>query len=325
MMLSIFNNHDSETRVRVVLIFGMGFVGKSIFESLQNENSISSYNEIPVDWRDATVRAAELKRINQLISKIDSDSGISRLDIVWAAGKSGFASSYTECLAEMSGYCDVIAFAVDLKRILGDLPSCYFHQISSAGSVYGSQKFIDSTTWPCPDSHYGKLKLDQENELSDSLSGLYRCLIYRLSSVYGFSRASNRHGLISTLIYAALHSEVIDLFGGADTLRDFVYSQDVSRFISYSITSESPVTGNYLLVSGKPASLREIVSTVESVVGKSIYIKFRSCGSNANDVSFSKNCMPAYWSPTDLRTGIGATYIKTRSYFSAGGKLYQPS
>ena len=61
--------------------------------------------------------------------------------------------------------------------------------------------------------------------------------VYRVSSVYGIIDTRYRMGLIPTLLRDGLRRQVSTIAGSPSTLRDFVWLEDVGRYIALDILS----------------------------------------------------------------------------------------
>ena len=70
--------------------------------------------------------------------------------------------------------------------------------------------------------------------------------------------------------------------------------------------------GIFLLASGKPAAIAEVLRIVERVEDRRLYVRFERQASNADHMSFVPSALPANWWPTDLDTGIRLTARQLR-------------
>lgn len=301
---------------QVVLIFGVGLIGRAIYDGLKGVKGVA-FQEFPVSWLAAGERESQLLDIKHAMSCLNSFCPPARVDVVWSAGKSGFSSDEQDLASELVAFQDVLEFSSFLKAEYSSA-LFFFHHISSAGGLFEGSRFVDSATPPTPRRGYGCLKLKQEDLLQDRLCKEYEILIYRPSTVYGFAMMANRKGLVSTLIYAALKNQVVNLYGRSDTLRDYVYCDDIARFVVDKILAYLPSGETFFLASGKPTALDEVLKIVEDVLMRKIYLKYQQLALNAEHNTFNKNLLPKGWNPVDLRTGIFITFMKTKSYLSYG-------
>jgi hypothetical protein len=94
------------------------------------------------------------------------------------------------------------------------------------------------------------------------------------------------------------------------TLRDFIFADDVARFLGPLLleANESMKDSTAVLAHGKPYSLMEIQRQVESVVGHRIYVRYSLDPSNRDDITFSHRVLPAGWQSSDMRSNIRRIY-----------------
>jgi len=226
-----------------------------------------------------------------------------RLDIVWAAGKNGFDSNAETMATETALLTELLELAC---RLLDQIPDAEhsFHLISSAGALFEGQVHIENASQPIPTRAYGVAKLKQER-LVAGLPGAIRKMVYRPSSVYGY-RPGARIGLFAALLRGALENQTARIFGLADTLRDYVYNEDIGRFVVEQILLPHH-RETCILASGKPTSTFEAIHLIESVTQTRLYLQFDPAPHNALHMSFRPSALPQDWSVTPIRTGIYRT------------------
>jgi len=316
-MIICHSKQSSSEFRRLVLVFGVGLIGRSILAALmcRDEMTVESF---PFNWTDKNRRDYEADKILDFIKSLSQKySRVSRFDIVWSAGCGGFTSKQSEFDSESCAFNTLLLFSQKLRELIPTANAC-FHLFSSAGGLFEGQRFVDSNSLPKPLRPYGELKLSQEKHLYKSLYSQYHLLIYRPSSVYGLSVAGNRKGLISTLLYCAERGQVAQMYGGQDTLRDFVCVEDIAHFVVGKIYCNTLSNLTYMLVSAKPTAMVEVIKTIEDVVDKRLYLHFWSATSNALDNSYSQSILPDGWNPIDLRTGVAKTFLQTKLYLNGG-------
>lgn len=300
------------TASRIVLLFGRGLIGDNIVMSLQSMGNMTS-SELPYDWGSKAARAACGRTI--LAQMHTGCSDISRIDFIWAAGRAGFGAADTELATEMSAFEDVLDLAQ--KSIDANPDALHvFHHTSSAGGLFEGQRLVNANSAPSPKRPYGASKLEQERLLS-RLDDSCRKLIYRPSSVYGYSVRSLRTGVISALINDNLNRRMTRVFGNSDTIRDYISAADIGRFVSTRVQAHPNNNRTvYTLASGKPTSLYEVLCTVRSVTGQPLMLRFDPQPNNSDDITFDQSILPDDLKTIDLRTGIRLTLLLMRSAFA---------
>ena len=250
-MLILHNeSNDSEnTEVSVAAIFGVGLIGTHLVRNLYQCNYKAAHR-LPFSWQNPSHRKKEkadiLNCIRSLVKKniaqnlsrgglyaLPSQAGINpattnRIDFIWSAGKGGFGMKQSDTLREMNSFSEVVEMAIAMLR---ENPSCLvrFHMLSSAGGLFEGQRNVNTASLPAPRRPYGSLKLSQEKILDDC-NGLIR-FIYRPTSVYGFAGLNHRLGLIPTLLWNGSKNKVSTIFGAPETLRDYVWADDIGAFM----------------------------------------------------------------------------------------------
>jgi len=208
-------------------------------------------------------------------------------------------------MPEVRAFEKALAFSHQLlRRIPGARHS--FHLISSAGGLFEGQKHVDRTSLPRPRKPYGRAKLQQEQMLA-RLPAQVRKMIYRLSTVYGFSGKGVRCGLVNTLIQNSIRRQPSHIVGNALTIRDYVLVSDVGKFIASRLQDVDASSRLLTLASGKPTTIFEVLNRIENIVGRKCFYAFEDVSTNTTDISFSPAILPEFWFPTDLGTGLRQT------------------
>ena len=330
-MLILHNpQNDGEKPITsIAAVFGVGLIGVHLVNNLY-QYQYKTAHSLPFSWQDASHRKKEKADIRYYIQNLmknpDHDPGNShcrgglyalptqagvnpapanRIDFVWSAGKGGFGMEQSDTLPELASFSEVMEMAIAVRR---ETPSCQvrFHMLSSAGGLFEGQRNVNADSQPAPKRPYGALKLAQEKMLDDC-DGLIR-FIYRPTSVYGFAGLNRRLGLIPTLLLNGTKNKVSTIFGAPETLRDYVWADDIGAFMADMIASQIESSSRFLLASGKPSALFEIFNRIEKILNKKLFCHYIKSGGNAEHNTFSMRPRPACWNPVDLETGIRRTY-----------------
>lgn len=298
MILNTKSQLGSPQVTHATAVFGSGLIGGSIVQALSWEGD-STNTHFPLDWSSRTARILDLATITTAFSGLPRTA---TLDVIWAAGRTGFACSQDEVKEEREAFTDIMDWVHNVsqrfpRQVLN------LHVVSSAGGLFEGQRFVCNDSLPRPLRPYGELKLDEESIARTVCHGL-PVQIYRPSSVYGLGGVNGRSGLVNTLIMNAKVHTTSRIFGGLDTIRDYVLASDIGKFVAAQTGIRESESKTHLLASGKPAALREVLSIIYRVVGRPLLIKLDPVPSNANHITFRPSGLPAGWAPTDLETGI---------------------
>jgi UDP-glucose 4-epimerase len=136
---------------------------------------------------------------------------------------------------------------------------------SSGGSVYDTRQPppYRETSATAPSSAYARLKLDIEDAfLSTAVPGSERTVL-RLSNAYGpGQRTGTGQGVVGHWFEALRSGEPVRLFGDPDTIRDYVYIDDIAAAFVAAHLTDGPLPSILNVGSGRPTSLRELLSLV---------------------------------------------------------------
>ena len=285
----------------VTAVFGVGLVGSALVRRLKAAGPWES-EALPFDWHDDAARRAQLERIEAKVRAFGNASSEVAVTLVWSAGQAGFQARREELSGELALFRAVLALGERCAEAFSPGRMRVVH-FSSAGGLFEGQRSVDARSTPNPRRPYGELKAHQEDLLRRS--GLPATIV-RLSTVYGPLRAGQRLGLVSTLVANGVRREVSSIFGSMDTLRDFVWVDDVAAFVSRRLSSADGGNGASVvfLASGRPFSIFEIQKIVEDLLGHKLYVSHAPRATNSDDITFARSALPADWISSDLRTNL---------------------
>lgn len=294
-----------------VALFGLGLIGKSIYDQLAVGAAAPQIASYPFSWSEEKAWPLQVEAIRMAINRRTSAATDNNhlVDVVWAAGRAGFSASQHDLQRETAAFKTVLSICSDLARQSKER-TLRFHFLSSAGGLFEGQRCIDHLSVPRALRPYSAAKLEQETLLAALLPAcsLY---IYYPSSVYGHCGFGQRVGVVTALIRAAITNSVATIYGGSDTLRDYVFVDDVARYIGEKISFQS-ASGRFFLASGKPTAMTEMITLVERALQRRIYVVFQSRSDNRDHNSYRQSALPLGWRTTPIDVGIQRTALKLR-------------
>ena len=301
---------------QLIALFGAGLIGSAVVRAIMQEG-VGSAITLPFSWKDAVCREADLASLTDTM--IEMMAGPVRyVDVVWTAGRAGFAAGWTDVEEELAAFESVNRLCVQLRDAL-PLARHRIHIMSSAGGLFEGQRFVGEGAVPAPRRPYGHLKLEQEQRANRLSAGIIP-FIYRPSSVYGLGVLGGRAGLIATLIQNAKRYSPSRIVGRLDTIRDYVLVNDIGKFVAQCINKTAERPENFLLASGRPTGMCEVLDIVGKVIGRPLYLKLDTAPSNASHFSYRQSALPDNWFPTDLETGIKQVARQLASSFETRGR-----
>lgn len=295
---------------RIVVMFGLGLIGHAIMASVSRSTDPSA-RRMSFAWGRRATRLDQMTDIRAEVENlIENYSGTGvAVDVVWSAGKAGFAATRHHLDLESAAFEDVLSLSRQLSAFSTIRP-LRFHLVSSAGGLFEKQRNVEPTTSPKPLQPYGEAKLEQERQAQECTEKL-NCSIYRPSSVYGYRRGG-RSGLVGTLIQNAIANRTSNIFGGLSVQRDYILAGDVGRFVAQRILSIEGAAGVFLLASGKPTTTWEIVRLIERTLRRRLSVRFQAIHENTADNTFLPSCRPTGWTTTPLDVGVKKTLVSIK-------------
>ena len=291
----------------VALLFGTGLVGGAIANALKSATCAVAQT-LPWSWDDANAdHAVAVERATSTALKAHPGADLA---VIWAAGRSGFASDAGTMACEVAALEAVLASS---RRLLSAFPDRRgsLHHVSSAGGLFEGQTSCGPDAIPRPLRPYGSGKLAQEGLVTAAKDFAHR-RIYRPSSVYGHVRGGRR-GLIPVLMAAALRRVPARIVGELTTQRDYVHASDVGRYVAAMVLAPGSASSTTSLVAqGRPASIFEILQLVEAQIGLPVPRELDAMPDNARDTTFLRTALPSGFNPMPLAEGIARTALTLR-------------
>ena len=134
----------------------------------------------------------------------------------------------------------------------------------SSMSVYGMDTgIINKDTVPRPKTHYGKSKLQAENEIHQLQARDFKVVIIRPPMVYG----QNCKGNYNSLVKIALKSPV---FPKIENQRSMIYFENLCEFIRLMIVNEE--SGIFYPQNDEYSNTSELVKLIAEAHGKNIFL-----------------------------------------------------
>jgi len=213
---------------------------------------------------------------------------------------------------------DLAAFEQFLRTVKALVVPPTVVLLSSGGTVYDPDVAppYAETAPTRPGSAYGSAKLALEEQLAARAPG--RFVTLRVSNAYGPGQpVASGQGVIAHWLRAARRGEDIRLFGAPETIRDYVYVDDVARAMRAVDAVPGPLPPVLNIGSGRPTTLQELAETVLAVV-QDPAVQLVVEGRRSFDVprtwlDISLAASVLGWSPqTPLTDGIAAAWAAVR-------------
>ena len=128
--------------------------------------------------------------------------------------------------------------------------------------------------------------------------------ILKFYNIYG---PTSKKGAVYLFTKAAIDGENVVVYGDGSHKRDFVHVNDISKIIR-RIADKEIAPGDYDVGSGKPTSVLELLSLVESISGKKLQVAYRDYILDEAESLYAKDngVLDRY---VDLKDGVRDVYM----------------
>jgi UDP-glucose 4-epimerase len=299
--------------VHIVLIGGSGFIGEHFAHA-----ACAAGHEVTVVSRRPAPTKAEVRWIDGGIAALAADRAtLASADIVCH-----FASTSVPAASNLDPAGDIrdnLLTGVQLLDAMRDAGTTRIMYLSSGGAIYGQPRYspIDEEHPQDPMSSYGIVKASMEHYLSlyARLYGL-RPLVVRPSNPFGPGQAgSGQFGVVANFLALAASGATATIFGDGSIVRDFVYIDDLTRFLLAAAQSDR--SGVYNCGSGVGHSLIDVLHAVEQACGHPIgrrHVAARAADPSSVVLDIRRAAEHFSWAPrVSLEEGVAATWRAGRA------------
>ncbi len=265
---------------RIIIIGGLGFIGKNLYNSLVQENypvKILTDRITETDDGFLNNNVRENIIVGSILDKDFMEHTLKGFEVVFSlAGSSGASDSIKDPYKDLD---------TNLKGHLNILEACRKNNpktlliFPSSRLVYGkpNKNPVDEKHPLNPESIYAIHKITTEHYylLYHQLYGI-NSIIYRISNPFGpYQRfGSNHYGILNWFIHNATTHKEIEVYGDGEQKRDFIHVDDLVRLLKLSITSRK-LNGKIFNVGfGQGISIHEAAQLVAKHVPGTI-IRFK--------------------------------------------------
>ena len=263
----------------ILITGGAGFIGSSLADKLLDlgykiivlDNFNDYYNpEIKHQNIQNALQNVNYKLYNGDIEKIDDLEKVfseNKIDtIVHLAARAGVRPSIEAPLAyAMTNIIGTINILEMMKKYGVKRMS-----MASSSSVYGNckaNKFSEDLNIREPISPYAATKSADE-QICYTYHHLYGLEIYMLRFFTVFGPRQRPDLAINKFTNLIMADKPIDMYGDGSTMRDYTYIDDIISGIIATLNYHQTGYEIFNLGGGSPVTLKEMISTIEEVLGK---------------------------------------------------------
>ncbi|HYD65835.1 NAD-dependent epimerase/dehydratase family protein [Azospirillum sp.] len=254
---------------------GCGFIGSHLTDRLLAEgNCVTILDDLstgrlenkPVGARLVVGDVADAEAVRQAIEGVD---GVFHLAAVASVQRSRELWAETH-RTNLTGAVTVFE-AARTARFGEPVPVVY----ASSAAVYGDNPHtpLGENTPAQPLSAYGadKLGCELHARVAWEIHGV-PTVGFRFFNVYGPRQDPNSpySGVISIFARRVGRGEDVDIFGDGEQVRDFIFVDDVVRFLSGAMARRPRGAGVFNLCTGRPTSINMLLAVLEELVGNRV-------------------------------------------------------
>ncbi|MBS4066442.1 MAG: NAD-dependent epimerase/dehydratase family protein [Chitinophagaceae bacterium] len=257
--------------MKALILGGTGFIGSHISVQLAKLN------------QDVRVYSPSAKRFSfteniTCVNGFIADKGELKKHVEWADVVLHFVSTTNPKTSMVDHYHDLDSNLLPFVQLLEMVKEYKEKKIvfcSSGGAVYGkaADHPIKETDIKQPSTSYGLVKsLMEEYIMYYHRKFAIPFLILRPANVYGpKTRSVGEQGIISTLLYNAVHDQSTRLWVPLTNTRDFIYIDDFTEAVIDLLDAQAE--GVFNIGSGKGFSLSQIIRAVQLCTDKDLKIE----------------------------------------------------
>ncbi|MDP5307546.1 NAD-dependent epimerase/dehydratase family protein [Paracoccus spongiarum] len=259
----------------LVLIGGLGFVGRNILDALAADPAFAGMTPFVVDDLSNACPGHEALAVARHVGPYQDAAALAAIDaaapgprsFVFLAGETRVAESKDRPLDFIAANISEPAkFVMEAVR-KGD----HFILISTAGALFDGTFEVTVDAPYCPKNFYGASKAAEEmvlEKLVELRGG--RFSVVRLTNVFGV-HSDRKKSAIHAFTRAAIEGSAVTINGDGQQSRDFVFSRDVGRGIATQANRArlgQPVNRVNMLGSGVSTTLWDVVHAIEAATGR---------------------------------------------------------
>ncbi len=267
----------------ILITGGAGFIGSSLADKLLNlgynviaiDNFSDYYN--PAIKRDNIKQALQNSNYKLYEINIENIADIERVfaennidTVVHLAARAGVRPSIEAPLAyAMTNIIGTLNILEMMKKYNVKRMS-----MASSSSVYGNcqaEKFSEDLNIREPISPYAATKSADE-QFCYTYHHLYGLEIYMLRFFTVFGPRQRPDLAINKFTHLIMQNKPIDMYGDGSTMRDYTYIDDIIDGIIATMNYSKTGYEIFNLGGGSPVTLKEMISTIEKVLGKKAQI-----------------------------------------------------
>lgn len=265
----------------LILIGGLGFVGRNILDALDASPDFSEFYPVVIDDLSNACPGHEVLNVLKHVGSYQTSETTQLLEklgqvprtFVFLAGETRVAESKDRPLDFIAAnITEPSQFVMENVR-----PGDHFILISTAGALFDGSFEVTIDAPYCPKNFYGASKAAEEMILEKLVEiRNARFSVVRLTNVYGI-HSIKKKSAIHAFTRAAIAGDTVTINGDGMQSRDFIFSRDVGfgvATLANRVRLGEKTAKINMLGSGKSTTLWDVVHAIEAATGRTLnYVK----------------------------------------------------
>jgi UDP-glucose 4-epimerase len=249
---------------RVLVTGGAGFIGANLVRLLKQHghdvvvvDNLAIGNKAYLDGLDVELHEKDIRNPEDLSSCFTDVDAVIHL------------AAYGNVVDSIRSPAE--NFQINAQGTLNVLDAARFAHVrkfvlaSTGGALMGNAPPpVDETSVPQPISPYGASKLAGEGYCSAYAASYgMNTVCCRFGNVYG-TYSAHKKGVITRYINQISKGEAITIYGDGDSMRDYIYVDDLCRGIHLALSNDTGAFNIFHLATGKGTRIAELADMIYS-------------------------------------------------------------
>ena len=305
--------------MKILITGGAGFIGSTLADKLLAEghnvvvvDNFNDYYDVKLKWQNVSANMSN-GNYKLYVADIENKPALrkvfveNKIDcVVHLAGRAGVRPSIDNPEAYVNSNILGAVHVFELMKDFGVKKIVF----ASSSSVYGNckaEKFSENLNVREPISQYAATKSSDE-QFAYTYSKLYgiKVVCLRFFTVYGPRQRPDL--AIRKFINLIENNQPVQMYGDGTTMRDYTYIDDIIAGVRAAIDYDKTPYEIVNIGGGSPVLLRDMIATIEKVLGKKAIIdqlpmQKGDVDKTVSDISKAKLLL-GYVPKTDFESGI---------------------
>lgn len=264
---------STSQKLKIAVTGAGGFLGSATLDYFSMDPEIAEIRALFSAKPQRELASKVIPFVGELKNAVTCQNFVAGSDFVLHFANRGFPSDNEKDPAKLIGLnilsTDQLLHAMSCHGVKNLIYA------SSGGAIYQETtsrkpfKETDPTVFRTP---YAATKLISEYIIEEYARNFaIRPTILRISNPFGLGQLNRtRQGFIGVLLAKLFRHEPMKIWTSLDTVKDFIYIDDVLSAFDAVLKSKDPVEGTFNLGSSEGTSLMQVISAIEKVTNRQV-------------------------------------------------------